>query len=451
MASEQYVDAKSFRAWHNLRVMKNTSPFEPQLAVSLRVMRILLTMLWLAIAPEVSAWLAPVSMPARQSRVGGQAVHREVPQTLTGSLGDRIDDALANGDVNATRQLLPKFLAEAGLAADALLQAGVNLARHDLYTEAEQVFGRCVKDYPNMFEGYYNLALAELALREYSEALATVKKAPRGSPSDELARTYMRGKIEMALGQDAQAERDLSAAFAAAPEEENFALDLGLLYIREWKYQQAVEFFRKASGFRKNAPYLQLGLALAQYLGGQSLESVETCRALLAVQPDLSPARVMMAFGLYMGGKIGEAEKIAAQGLHDPNPFPYLYYLHAVALLKLQSKDYGGILNDLRLAVREIPRCSLCYLAFSKVHQRMGDQETALADLEKAVNLDPSFAEAWYRLVPLYDQAGRHAEAQQAQRRFEGFKEDKANRETEILRNVFLKVLGGEGSPEDNR
>ena len=74
-----------------------------------------------------------------------------------------------------------------------------------------------------------------------------------------------------------------------------------------------------------------------------------------------------------------------------------------------------------------------------------------MADLKKAVNLDSSFAEAWHHLVSLYDQAGRHAEARQAQRRFEAFKENKTYRETEILRNVFLKVLSGEGSPQDNR
>jgi hypothetical protein len=38
-----------------------------------------------------------------------------------------------------------------------------------------------------------------------------------------------------------------------------------------------------------------------------------------------------------------------------------------------------------------------------------------------------------------------------ARRRFEACKENKANRETEILRNVFLKVLSGEGSPQGNR
>jgi len=77
----------------------------------------------------------------------------------------------------------------------------------------------------------------------------------------------------------------------------------------------------------------------------------------------------------------------------------------------------------------------------------MGERDAATADLEKAVGLDSTFSEAWYRLASLYDQGGRHTEAQQARRRFEELKEDKANRETEMLRDVFLKTLGGEGPP----
>jgi tetratricopeptide (TPR) repeat protein len=339
---------------------------------------------------------------------------------------------------------VPEFLAEPRLPVDTLLGVGVSLAEHDLYSEAAKVFERCVKDFPRLFEGYYNLALAELALREFPEALATLAKAPPAKQSGEVARTYLRGKIEAGLGKYAEAERDLTTAFAAAPQEENYALDLGLFYFRVYNYQAALEVFQKATSVQKNSPFLELGLGLGQFLGGQEAEAIETCRALLAVQPQFSPARVMMAFALYMQGKIEEAERTAAQGLRDPSPLPYLNYLHAACLIKLQSQDYDRMLNDLSIAARAIPRCSLCYLALSKVHQRKGDRKIATADLEKAVGLDPSFAEAWYRLAALYEQAGRADAARQARRRFEELKGNKANRETEMLRDVFLKSLGSE-------
>jgi tetratricopeptide (TPR) repeat protein len=343
--------------------------------------------------------------------------------------------------------LVPKFLAEPNVTADRLLRTGVNLAQHELFPEAADVFERCVKDHPALFEGYYNFALAELALRKYPAALATIRKAPRASRPQEVARTYLHGKIELARGQDAQAEQDLAAAFAVAPEEENYALDLGLAYIHTRKYQPAVEVFEKAGSFHKDSPFLLLGLSLAQYLGGQNAESTETCHTVLSLHPDFSAARALLAFALSMQGRVDESAKVAAQGLRDPAPFPYLYYIHAAALLKQQSEDYDAILKDLALAERSIPECSLCYVAQSKAHQKMGERDAATADLEKALELDSTLAEAWYRLALLYDQEGRHAEAQQARRRFGELKENKANRETELLRDVFLKALGGEGSP----
>jgi Tfp pilus assembly protein PilF len=77
----------------------------------------------------------------------------------------------------------------------------------------------------------------------------------------------------------------------------------------------------------------------------------------------------------------------------------------------------------------------------------MGERDAATADLEKAVDLDPSLAEAWYRLASLCEQEERPADAHQARRRFKELKENKANRETEMFRDVFLKTLGVEGPP----
>jgi len=411
----------------------------PQHPMSARALVLLLAGFSLTFGAQ--AWGRQDPSVAPPGLAGGEgASNRRAAEIPERPLSDQIADALANGNLKAAQKLVHKFLDQPGLPVDALLHTGVGLAQYDLYPEAADVFGRCVKDYPS-------LALAELALGKYSEALATLAQAPRTSSPGEVARTYLRGKIEADLGHNAEAERDLSAAFAAAPGEENYALDLGIHYIRAYNYQQALAVFQQATSSKKDSPFLQLGLGLAQFLAGQSAESIETCRTLLALQPDFSTARVMMAFGLYMRGKIDEAAKIAGQGLHDPHPFAYLYYLHAVSLLKLQSKDYALILNDLTLAAQAIPNCSLCYLARSKVHERKGDTEEATTHLEKAVGMDPTFAEAWYRLASLYDQTGQHGAAQQARQRFEELKESKTDRETEMLRNVFLKALGGEGSP----
>ena len=398
-------------------------------------------------------WVIAVPVQARpgnQFASGFEPVGQTPPQDNQAPAelpAKQIEDDLARGDSGAARRLVPELLAQPRLNSETMLRIGSKLAEHDLDLEASRVFERCVHDFPQLFEAYYDLAFTDLALGRYSEALGVLANAPRASCQDEIAITYLRGKIEVALGKNADAERDLSAAFRAGPRQENYALDLGLLYIRTQQYRKGLAVFKQASGLNKDSPFLQLGLALAQFLAGLNAESVETCRAALALHPDFSPARVMMAFALYMQGKTAAAERTAVQGLRDPNPFPYLYYIHAVSLIKLQSRDYDVMLKDLNTALGAMPQCSLCYVAMSRVYERRGERKIAIVDLEKAVGLDQNLADAWYRLAALYSQVGQPDAALQARQRFEKLKENKTDRETEILRDVFSNSLGA-GSRE---
>lgn len=375
-----------------------------------------------------------------------QAKGHTDPVSSEPRIGD-LEQALTQGQTEKARDLVVRILERPRLNADILLRVGIQLAQHELYAEASQAFARCVKDYPERFEGYYNLALADYALGRFPDALVALRQAPHGSKEEEFGRSYLRGKIQEALGDLSDAERDLAAAFSGNPQEENYALDLGLFYLRQRAYQRAVPIFERGTAFNSRSPFLWLGLALAQFLGGQAAESIETSQKLIDLQPDFPPARLLMAFALYLGGKFPEAEKVAAAGLAAAHPYPFLNYLHAAVLLKLQSKEYERMLNELDLANRAIPGCSLCYLAASKVHQAMGRPEAAIADLEKAVELDRGFSEAWYHLASFYDRVGRHADAVKARERFRELKAEKSSRETELVRSLFLQTLGGQEQP----
>lgn len=387
--------------------------------------------------------MASGTIPSGGSFVWPSRIEREAGGVSTESLAATLQNALEKGQTAKAREVLTQILQRPQIDLDLLLRIGIGLAQQELYPEAAQVFARCVKDYPALFEGHYNLALAQFARHQLPEALQAVQDAPRGSEQQELARLYLRGKIQDALGRTAEAERDLSAAFSSMPNQENYALDLGLFYIRQRAYPRAVEVLQRGSSLNPRSSFLLLGLSLAQFLGGRAAQSLETCRKLLALEPDFSLARLLMAFALYIDGKFEEAREVAAAGLTVRNPNPYLYYLHATVLQKLQSKEYNRMLDELALAARGIPACSLCYLTQSKVHQAQGNSQEAITDLETALNLDPRFSEAWYRLAPLYERVGRTSDAARARARFGKLKVEKLSRDTELLRNLFLEMLGG--------
>jgi tetratricopeptide (TPR) repeat protein len=354
-----------------------------------------------------------------------------------------LEQAIAQRQPAAIRSEVDRLLSRGFIPADTLMLFGVQLAQLEFYEEARQLFGRCAQDFPEHFEAHYNLALANLALQKKPEALAALQHAPQTSNAQRLACSYLQGKILQALGQLDQAERYLSMAFKEAPQQENYALDYGLFNLKRRNYLKAEEVFTQASAFHPRSSLVLTALSLAQLLAGRPLQAMESARKLLNMDPDFSPARLLLAFTLYLNGDLDEAQKAAAAALAKPNPHPYLYYLDASLLLKLQSKDYRRILNELAVAEQGIPSCSLCYLAEGKAQQALGALESAIKALEKAVQLDPEFSEAWYHLALVYGRAGKRQEAERARGQFSRLKTEKANREADLLRRLFLETLAG--------
>ena len=369
------------------------------------------------------------------------AQSHQMPESSSDAVVESLERALSEGQAEKAHVLLIQILKRPHLTSDFLLRVGIQFAERERFEEAADAFQRCIQEHPEMFEAYYNLALADIAEQKWEEALATLQHAPQKLRAEVLAYSYLRGKVEDSQGKTKEAEHDLSDAFEGAPQNPTYGMDLGLFYVHEHAYLQAATVFERAAGFNRRSSFLLLGLSLSRFLAGQHDQSIETLRQLLSMQPDFAPAQLLMTFALSAKGRLEDAEKVARQGLNSPHPSPYMYYLDASVLLKLQSQQYKRIFEELRIAQREIPTCSLCYLAESKAHQAQGNFEAAIADLETAIRLDPSFPEAWYRLASLYRRVGRRADAVRAQDQFQKLKTDKEGREIQMLRENFLQAL----------
>lgn len=376
--------------------------------------------------------VAQVSLPAQTGQTGGSS---------SDELARSLESALSQGKIRKAHDLLIEILKSPYISSDTLLRVGIQFAEQERYEEAAEAFERCIQEHPGVFEAYYNLALTKIAEQKWEDALATLQQAPQKSRSEVLACSYLRGKIEGSQGNASQAEHDLSAAFAGEPQNPAYGMDLGLFYIQEHKYREAAAVFEGARNRNPGSSFLVLGLALSRFLAGQHARSIDALRKLLSTQPNFSPARVLMTFVLSAQGKLEEADRVARDGLNSPHASPYLYYLDASVLVKLQSRQYKRIFEELSLARRGIPSCSLCYLTESKAHQAQGNLGAAIADLEMATQIDPTLSEGWYRLAFLYRRVGRSADASRAQHRFQELRTEKEGREVQMLRDNFLQTL----------
>ena len=369
------------------------------------------------------------------------SLQTEDTQISSDALMQSLEDALSANNVVKARELLSKILQRPHLTSDSLLRLGIEFTKQELYADAAEVFRRCIQEHPQTFEAYYNLALADIVQQKWDAAMATLQEAPQDSKAKVLACSYLRGKVEDAQRKTEEAEHDLSQAFAGAPQNPTYGMDLGMFYVHQRAYPKAATVFERAAGFNSNSPFLLLGLALSRFLAGQHEQSISALRELLSVQPDFAPAQLLLAFALSNEGKLEDAKQVAHRGLNSSHPSPYLYYLDASVLVKLQSHEYRRIFEELSIAQREIPSCTLCYLTESKAHQAQGNVPAAIADLEMATRMDPNFPEAWYRLASLYRRVGRNGDASQAQNRFQALKTDKEGRETQMLRDNFMQTL----------
>ena len=335
-----------------------------------------------------------------------------------------------------------ELLARPHIDLEVLLEAGAKLAEQELYEPARAIFTRGVHDYPDSFEAQYNLALADFALHRFGEAQAALNGTEQLPADQQLAREYLRGKIYDALDEKEPAERCLTAAFRGEPQEENYGLDLGLYYLRQRSYANAIATFQTATKYHSDSIFVALGLALAQALGDDPPRAITTCRKILATDPNFTPARLLLASVLYMSGENDLCVRETASAIERPGAHPYLYYLHAASLIKTNSKSYAAMLQDLDVASRSIPGCAFCYFTESKVHQELGDDAAAIADLELLVSrVDPEFSQGWYRLANLYQHSGRADDASRALARFRAIRTAQTDRESEYLRKVLLDAL----------
>jgi tetratricopeptide (TPR) repeat protein len=351
-------------------------------------------------------------------------------------LGD-LDAALASNDTEQVRGIEQRLLS-GNERADTLLSAGALLARHDLLADAAAVFEQCARRFPALFEAKYNLALTRIGLNDYPAAENALRAMSPTSVREKAAVQYLRGKIYSATGHTQEARQSFENAYRSNPEDENYALDLGLFYIRSSAYVPAIQILQPSLVRHPESEDLALELALSEALAGQQADALSVCHKLTERNPGLSTPRVIAAFANCAAASYQACEAEAAAGLALPHPDSYLYYLHAEAQWNSSRSDPSKILSELGIAIDKMPECGVCYLLRSKIHEAAHDDRAAISDLKAVVGQEAQSAQAWYRLSVLYRKTGSAAEADDAIRHYRALRERQASEEIESFRKQFV-------------
>lgn len=327
-------------------------------------------------------------------------------------------------------------------SADTLLAAGALLGQHDMLQDAAAMFEKCSQRFPASFEARYNLALARIGLNDYPSAQKAVDSLSSASVRETAAVQYLQGKIYTGTGRTAEARHSLENAYHGNPDDENYALDLALLYLRSSAYLPAIEVLEPALGRHPESEELAIELALSSALSGRQAEALSVCRRLLGRNLRLSTPRLIAAFAYCQAADYKDCEAEASTGLSFSDANPYLHYLYAEALWNSNPGNSSKPLAELNASVAAMPSCRACLLLRSRVLETRKDYPDAIADIRTVLHQDPASGPAWYRLAALCREVKDARGAVEALNHYRALHEQQTNQEVESFREHFLESGG---------
>jgi tetratricopeptide (TPR) repeat protein len=330
---------------------------------------------------------------------------------------------------------------------------GVCQARQGRPALAVRSFLQVVKLEPEIWQGWLNLASAQLELGSDEDAFTSLDRAQRLAPGNPKITTLwldtagrlatraadlieqkryakacallaavrrplensaswhnLLGYAEFKLGRSETASRHLEKALQLEPDNEDFLLDAGEFLAHHRAYDKAEAFFKVAMRRMPHSPRVRFGLAVAHILQNKRPEATSALEELLAENPRFEA--VYRALGECYedaGNWSGLVE--LGRGLQHVNARNAVgWYLEGVGLGRLAVEQQASSLPAIAALERAVsldPGTSRYHFTLAKACQEAQQLNRAIAELNAAIQLEPQHERAHYVLGRLYMQVGK--------------------------------------------
>ncbi len=237
---------------------------------------------------------------------------------------------------------------------------------------------------------------------------------------------HQSGDLEKAI----QAYREY---LAAKPDSIEARSNLGAVLVRAGRYEEAIaEYDRALSKDPQNAPIL-LNLGLAYYKTGRAADAAARFEQAAALAPQFKDQAMLLLASCYNSlGKYKKAIAALAPLENEKSADQAFNYLYGTALIGDGESARGAVIINRILSRGDSAEARLL-LGTTKL--RAHDHEGALADLEKAIELNGRLPGAHARLGELLVAMGEIARAADA------FRQELALDPADFVSNLNLGVL----------
>jgi tetratricopeptide (TPR) repeat protein len=253
---------------------------------------------------------------------------------------------------------------------------------------------------------------------DYEGALADYSAAIAARP--ELYQAWHhRGECRMQLGQYEPASGDFLESLKLKPDFSLSRYDLGLCYLKLKKYHEALQELEKACR-ADTAIHGALALANSNYYCGNNQAAIRYYTEALSDLPDSSGIYLGRGLAYYQSGNFAASKSDLSTYLLKGGTNPVAYRQLGLLYLRKGSVqdhvDSSVIYLDLYKAKNPVAdvetgkALTLSYLVRAKILIAEGREILAMADLSKAIELDPANAEALYQRGKIMVALGQTAE-----------------------------------------
>jgi tetratricopeptide (TPR) repeat protein/S1-C subfamily serine protease len=283
------------------------------------------------------------------------------------------------------------------------------LFRGNAYTQLEQFdkaladFNKAIALQPDSAIAYYLRGETYIYLEQYNKALSDFNTAIALQPDLSLAYSA-RGRVNNALEQAHKAIADYSKVIALQPDDVEAYYDRGETYINLYQYDKAVADYSRVVS-------LQPGYGIAYYRRGlayKELEQYEEAITDFNIAINLMPGKDFSTSYIHIEKK---EEKTYYNQLFTPKADDAIGYYNRGEIYREQRQQYDKAIADLSKAISLQPNFAAAYYKRGFVYAILKQYDKAISDFTKATTLVPNFAAVYYNrgvaygILKQYDRA----------------------------------------------